>query len=329
MAGVSAPHGTVSVIPDGRLVFGLQLPVQALSVRTSMPWEREGAGPAEIVRVAQACDRAGFFYVAVCDHVAVPRGPAEMMSTTWYDPVSTLSYLAALTTSVRLMTNVYVAAYRHPLQTAKTFATLDALSGGRVVLGVGAGHLEGEFDVLGVSFAERGRRTNEAIDGIVAAWSDEWPVLDGPTWQASDVGQRPRPVQRPRPPIWIGGSGKPALRRVAERGDGWIPQGTPRAQMRDDIATILRLRDDARPGAVPEIGYITEHVYVGDPDWDLPKYTVSGPPERIAASFNELGALGVSHLQLRFATRSADELCDQIEAFGRDVGPHLEHAALT
>ncbi|HEX5616148.1 MAG TPA: TIGR03619 family F420-dependent LLM class oxidoreductase, partial [Acidimicrobiia bacterium] len=217
---MTAPHDTVSVVPDGRLVFGLQLPVQALSVRTSMPWEREGAGPDDIVRVAQTCDRAGFFYVAVCDHVAVPRGPAEMMSTTWYDPVSTLSYLAALTDTVRLMTNVYVAAYRHPLQTAKTFATLDALSGGRVVLGVGAGHLEGEFAVLGVPFAERGRLTNEAIDGIVAAWSDEWPVLDGPTWTASDVGQRPRPVQQPRPPIWIGGSGKAALRRVAERGDG-------------------------------------------------------------------------------------------------------------
>jgi probable F420-dependent oxidoreductase len=320
---------TVSIIPDGRLVYGLQLPVQALSVRTSMPWEREGAGAAEVVQTAQACDRAGFFYVAVCDHVAVPRGPAEMMSTTWYDPVSTLSYLAALTDRVRLMTNVYVVAYRHPLQTAKTFATLDALSGGRVVLGVGAGHVEGEFEALGVPFAGRGQRTDEAIDGIIAAWLDEWPVLDGPTWRARDVGQRPRPVQQPRPPVWIGGSGKPALRRVAERGDGWIPQGTPRRQMPDDIAFILRHRDELRPGAVPEIGYITEYLYVGEPGWEVPKHTVSGAPSRLVESLSELGAIGVSHLQLRFAARSAGELCDQIEAFGRDVGPHLTRVALS
>jgi probable F420-dependent oxidoreductase len=325
---MTSPPTTVSVVPQGVLAFGLQLPVQALSVRTSMPWERDGAGPAELVRVAQACDRSGFFYVAVCDHVAVPREPAETMSTTWYDPVSTLAFLAGLTERVRLMTNVYVVAYRHPLQTAKTFATLDALSDGRVVLGVGAGHVEGEFAALGVEFADRGRRTNEAIDAIRAAWLDEWPVLDGPTWHARDVGQRPRPVQRPRPPIWIGGSGTPALRRVAERGDGWIPQGTPRARMADDISTILRHRDAVRPEAVPEVGFITEHLYLGDPTWDVPRHAITGPPARIVESLDELGAIGVSHLQLRFASRSADELCDQIEAFGREVGPHLSRVPL-
>ena len=321
--------GTVSVVPDGVLAYGLQLPVQALSLRTSMPWERDGAGPAELVQVAQACDRAGFLYVAVCDHVAVPREPAETMSTTWFDPVSTLAYLAALTERVRLMTNVYVVAYRHPLQTAKTFATLDALSGGRVILGVGAGHVEGEFGALGVPFAERGGLTNEAIDGIVAAWLDEWPELDGPTWRARDVGQRPRPVQTPRPPIWIGGSGAPALRRVAERGDGWIPQGTPRARMAADIDRILRHRDAVRPAAVPEIGYITEHLYVGEPSWELPRHAIAGAPERLVESLGELGAMGVSHLQLRFASRSASELCDQIRAFGADVGPHLTRVPLT
>ena len=103
-----------------------------------------------------------------------------MMSTQWYDPVATLAYLAAATTQTRLMTNVYVPAYRHPLQVAKSFATLDALSGGRVILGVGAGHLEGEFAALGVPFAERGALLDEAIDGIVAAWTNEYPDLEGP-----------------------------------------------------------------------------------------------------------------------------------------------------
>jgi hypothetical protein len=133
------------------------------------------------------------------------------------------------------MTNVFVAAYQHPLQTAKAFATLDALSGGRTIVGVGVGHVEGEFEVLGVPFKERGARTDEAIDAITAALTDEWPEHSGDYWSFKDVGQRPRPVQDPRPPIWVGGYGKPALRRVAARGDGWIPQGTPRKQLPDDI----------------------------------------------------------------------------------------------
>ena len=162
------------------------------------------------------------------------------MSTTWYHPVATLGWIAGQTTRVRLMTNVYVAAYRHPLETAKAFATLDHLSGGRVILGVGAGHVEGEFAALGIPFAERGRITDAAIDGILEAWTDEY---------VGDVGLRPRPAARPRPPIWIGGSSKPALRRVAARGDGWIPQGTPKKEMPAAIAFIEAERDRVRPGA--------------------------------------------------------------------------------
>jgi probable F420-dependent oxidoreductase len=321
-------HDTVSIVPAGKLVAGIQLPVQALSTRTSAPWEREGSTVDDMVRVAQACDDAGFFYVAVCHHIAIPRSHVDAMSTQWFDPVPTLAYLAAKTERARVMTNVYVAPYRHPLDTAKAFATLDALSGGRVILGVGTGHVEAEFEMLGLRFEDRGKLTNEAIDGIVAAWLDEFPVLPGPHWTAKDLGQRPRPVQQPRPPIWVGGYGKPALRRVAERGDGWVPQGTPRQQLPADLAYILEHRDRVRPGAHLEFGYITEYVHLGDPDWNVPKGTLTGSPDRIVESFNELGEMGVSHLQLRFATRSAHELCDQIAAFGRDVLPHLTRKAL-
>jgi probable F420-dependent oxidoreductase len=318
----------ISIVPEGVLAYGLQLPVQALSVRTSSPWEREHSTVKDMVDVARACDDAGFLYVAVCHHVAVPREPAEMMSTQWFDPIPTLGYLAAQTTRTRVMTNVFVAAYQHPLQTAKAFATLDALSGGRTIVGVGVGHVEGEFEVLGVPFNERGARTDEAIDAITAALTDEWPEHAGTYWSFKDVGQRPRPVQDPRPPIWVGGYGKPALRRVAARGDGWIPQGTPRKQLPDDIAYILRHRDEVRPGAVPEMGFITETVYVGAPDFDIGPYSVSGSPEQLIESFNQLGAIGISHLQLRFASRAASELCEQVAAFGAEVGPHLTRRAL-
>lgn len=308
---------TVSIVPKGQLVCGMQLPVQAKSVRTAEAWERDDAvGPDALVRAAKACDDAGFFYVAVCDHVAVPRAAAEDggMSTTWYDPVATLSYLAGVTTQTRLLTNVYVAAYRHPLQTAKTFATLDALSGGRVILGVGAGHLQGEFDALGVSFAERGRLTNEAIDAIKTLWASEY---------VDELGQQPRPVQQPRPAIWIGGSGPAALRRVAERGDGWIPQGTLRKVMPESIDAIRTRRDAVRPGAPLDIGFIHEPLYLGEASWELPEFTVSGSDDRIIEKCNAMGEMGVNHLQLHFRARDIEELCDQVAAFGERIGPHL------
>ncbi|MGH9050432.1 MAG: TIGR03619 family F420-dependent LLM class oxidoreductase [Acidimicrobiia bacterium] len=310
------PYPTVSVVPDGQLVYGIQLPTVALSTRVAAPWE-EDAGIADLVRAAQTADRAGFFYVAVCDHVAIPRDLAPVMSTTWFNPVATLGFLAGQTERVRLLTNVYVAPYRRPLDTAKTFATLDALSGGRVILGVGAGHVEGEFDALGIDFADRGRLLDDAIDEIVAAWSDEF---------VRDVGQRPRPAQQPRPPIWVGGSTKPALRRVAERGDGWIPQGTPRKQMPEQIAYLRAHRDQVRPDAEPELGVITEAFYVGDPGVEVPPGTISGDAEKIAESLREYADMGVRHLQVRPWSRSIDELCDQMDAFGADVGPLLSTA---
>jgi probable F420-dependent oxidoreductase len=305
---------TVGVVPDGKLAFGIQLPVQALSRVVAAPWERE-AGVPELLRAAQTADRAGFFYVAVCDHIAIPRAYSDAMSTTWFNPIATLGFLAGQTTRTRLMTNVFVAPYRHPLDIAKAFATLDALSGGRVILGVGAGHVAGEFAALGIPFGERGRLLDRAIDGVLAAWSDEF---------VGDVGLRPRPLQQPRPPIWVGGSSKPALRRVAERGDGWIPQGTPRADMPGQIEYLLEHRDRVRPGSEIEIGAITEYCYVGDPAWDVPPDTIVGPPEKIAESLDEFGAMGVSHLQVRLRARSIGELCDQMGAFGAAVGPRLE-----
>ena len=172
-----------AVVPEGQVVWGLQLPVQSQSTRYVEGWETgPDAGPSALAAVATAADRAGAFYVAVCDHVAIPDGEVEAMGSTWYDTMTTLGWLAARTERVRLLSHVAVLPYRHPLVTAKAWCTLDALSGGRAVLGVGAGHVRDEFEALGVPFAERGRLLDEALDVVRAAFADERPVLDGPTW---------------------------------------------------------------------------------------------------------------------------------------------------
>lgn len=310
----------VSIVPAGTLVCGLQLPVAAQTTAFVQPWEAS-AGSEAIQRVAVAADRAGFFYLAVSDHVAVPRSHAAAMSTTWYDTVATLGFVAALTQRIRLLSYVWVAPYRHPLVTAKAFATLDALSGGRVILGVGAGHVEAEFAALGADFSRRGKLLDEAIDGVVKAWTDEFPVLDGPTWPARDLGQRPRPVQSPRPPIWVGGSTPAALRRAALRGDGWLPQGVPEIGMPAAIARIRALREQARGGAPIELGMNGPWLYLGRPYAALDPTTRTGSAAEIAEIFRAIKQLGIAHSGVRFRSRSCDELLDQIEAFGRDVLP--------
>ena len=291
--------------------FTMQLPVQAQSTLMAQPWE-PSAGPAELAAVARACDANGFYSVSVCDHVAIPRDLAPRMTTTWYDTVATLGWLAGITERVRLLSHVFVVAYRHPLQTAKAFATLDALSGGRAILGVGAGHVEGEFDALGVPFGARGRITDDAIAAIRAALADEWG--------GGDVGQRPRPVQPGGPPIWVGGSSAAALRRAATLGDGWLPQGPPEGGMAAAIATLRRLRDEAgREGPFVIGGGV--NVYVGEPSFEVPAWTVTGEPDKLAAAVRDQVALGANHIAVRIPSRSCDEHVDQIAAFGREVAP--------
>jgi probable F420-dependent oxidoreductase len=300
------------------VAFGMQLPIQSQSTIFVQAWEPE-AGVDELVQVARACEQAAFDYVAVCDHVAIPADKAPAMSTTWWDTVATLSYLAAVTERVRLLSHVYVLPYRHPLVVAKAWATLDRLSGGRAVLGVGTGHVEGEFDALDVPFADRGRLLDEAIDAVRAALTDEFASHQGEHWTFTDVGQRPRPVQRSLP-IWVGGSSKPAMRRAAERGDGWLPQGPPEGGMEAGIAFVRAHRAATRGDEPIVLGALSGPLYVGEPAWDTPR-CVRGPADKIAAYLRTYADLGVDQIQVGFVSRTVDELTDQVAAFAADVAP--------
>ncbi len=199
-----------------RVEIGIQLPIQAQSTAFVEPWEAD-AGASELAAIARACDDAGFGYVAVCDHVAVPVDKAEVMGSEWWDTVATLGWLAGITERVRLVSHVAVPAYRHPLAMAKAFATLDAVSGGRAVMGVGAGHVEGEFDALGRAvrrpgcaarrghrrpaglLRRRGARATTAPTGRSAAWPSS-PVRCRPAARRSgSVARRPPPSAGPAP----------------------------------------------------------------------------------------------------------------------------------
>jgi probable F420-dependent oxidoreductase len=301
----------VFTVEAGRRVIGLQLPVQAQSTYFVADWERD-AGPAELALVAQACDDAGFAYVGVCDHVALPEAVADSMGYHWVDPIATLSWLAGQTRRVRLLTHVYVLPYRHPLVAAKQFATLDHLSGGRAICGLGAGHVEAEFSRLGADFGGRGGTMDTSVPLLVAALENE--VVEG-------FGARPRPVQQPRPPLWLAGSSAPAVRRAARLGDGWLPQGPATSE---HVALLRAERERAGRTGAFAIGTITPFLYVGTPGWDLPADTLVAGPEEMATRLVDTVPGGVNQWQVRFRARSATELCDQIGAFGAGVLPLVE-----
>ncbi|MFI9616933.1 LLM class F420-dependent oxidoreductase [Streptomyces sp. NPDC052023] len=304
------------------LEYGIQLPVQSQSTLYAEPWEA-GAGPDDLVAVARAADLAGFGYVACCDHVGVPRRLASAMSTVWYDPVATLAHLAAVTERVRLLSHVAVVGLRHPLLTAKQYATLDHLSGGRLILGVGAGHVREEFEALGVDFRQRGAVLDETVDALRAALGpEEFPAHHGKLYDFEGLGQLPRPAQQVIP-LWVGGSSPAAVRRAALKGDGWLPQGDPRDRLPGQIATLRRLRAEAGIATPLTVGAIAEPLYVGRPAWDVGRRTISGPPEALAESLRAYRAMGVHQIQVRFRSRSRTELIDQMEAFGAGVAPAL------
>jgi probable F420-dependent oxidoreductase len=310
------------LVPAGQLAVGLQLPVHAQSRIFAERWEHD-AGVDEIVELACAADRLGFFYLGVCDHVAIPRGRAHAMGTTWYDLMTTLGFLAGITTRIRLLTHVMVLPARHPLQAAKAIATLDTLSRGRAILGVGAGHVPEELALAGTDFAARGRVLDESIDVLRAAMAEEFPAYDGDHVEVGDLGIAPRPVQAGGPPIWVGGSSSAALRRAGQRGDGWIPQGTPRADMPAQVARIMGHRVAAGIDAPLDLGAMAEPLYVGEPSWDIGRHSLAGSPAEHAERLRDYTDLGVTHVQVRFRSRSCAELLDQMAAFAGEVAPLL------
>jgi probable F420-dependent oxidoreductase len=188
-------------------------------------------GPA-IAEMAAAAEAAGFDAVYVTDHPAADVQWLEGGGHHALDPFVGLAFAAASTTTLRLQTHVFVAAYRNPFLAAKSVATLDALSGGRVLLGLAAGYLRPEFGALGVDFDERNELLDECIEVMKQVWTEDAVAVEGRHFKARAVTMRPRPASDPHPPIWVGGNSRRAMRRAVDLGQGWVPFPNPVAAAR-------------------------------------------------------------------------------------------------
>ncbi|MDY6997698.1 MAG: LLM class F420-dependent oxidoreductase [Actinomycetota bacterium] len=209
--------------------IGLSTPVVMQLPGVSSAWEQR-AGPDDLARIARTADEQGFDHLTCAEHVAVPAADAGRRGSTYWDPLSTLSFLAAHTSRIRLTTAVVVLGYHHPLEIAKRYGTLDRLSGGRLVLGVGVGSLAAEFDLLGAVFDGRGERADEAIVALRESLSNTEPRFHGDFYRFDGFALQPCAVQ-PRVPIWVGGRTQRSLRRAVELGDGWMPFGLGATQL--------------------------------------------------------------------------------------------------
>jgi probable F420-dependent oxidoreductase len=201
--------------------FGLTTPVVTAHPRHRAAWEEE-SGPAEIARIAAAADRLGYHHLTCSEHVAIPRAAAPVRGTRYYDPLATFGFLAGQTARIRFLTHVLVLPYHHPLAIAKRYGTLDRLSGGRLILGVGVGTLEEEFELLGVEYAGRGPAYEDALRALRAAFGRREPVYAGTHHRFEGLVVDPCGMQE-RIPIWLGGRSPRSLRRALALGDGWDP----------------------------------------------------------------------------------------------------------
>jgi probable F420-dependent oxidoreductase len=182
-------------------------------------------GPREWRRVATTADDLGYATLTVSEHIAIADYDVDRLGPFWPDAVSMLTFLATCTERIRVDARVLVLPYHRPVGLAKALATIDYLSAGRLNVSVGVGHSEPEFAALGVPYADRGAIMDESLDVLVELWTAPQPSFAGRFFQVQGVTFAPRPVQQPRPPIYIGGNSRPALRRAA-RFDGWQPNPT-------------------------------------------------------------------------------------------------------
>jgi len=208
-----------------------------------------------IAEIAAAAERLGYHMVYATEHPMPERSWLESGGHHALDPFVTLGYAAATTRRVRLLTNLIVLSYRSPIVTAKAATTLDRLSGGRLTMGVGAGYLEPEFRALGADFERRNENADEALPAMKLAWTGDWHRFEGSGGETTEHRSLPIPIQRPHPPIWMGGNSKMAIRRAVAHCQGWMPfPAPPKMASRVRTASLVSPEDLAE-----RLGYLRAH----------------------------------------------------------------------
>jgi probable F420-dependent oxidoreductase len=287
------------------------------------------ATPEGIVASAAKAEELGFDAVLVNDHIIVDRSPRSAPWTNTYDPLVALSFIAAHTTRIGLGLSVLIMPYRNPIATAKMLATIDRMSGGRLIAGIGVGWNEAEFKALGVPFHERGPRTTEYLRIWQACWSPAEVSFAGKFFAFSDMHCNPKPLQQPHPPIWIGGASDAALRRAAAFAAVWQPTPMPVADLVDRQAALRKACNQIGRQHPPEtrMSFRVEFSPITGkaPPPGAERPIGHGTAAEVAADLLRYReAAGLNAFQINFhGNRSLGQLLDSMDCFMREVKPLL------
>jgi probable F420-dependent oxidoreductase len=274
--------------------LGIAPPIVNCSTDRSADWETGGSG-ADLVAIAQAGELFGYHHITCAEHIGLPEHAAAVRGDTYWEPLSTLSYIAAQTSSIRLVTNVLVLGYHHPLEIAKSYGTLDRLSGGRVTLGLGVGTLIEEFELLGSPFEDRGVRADDALRALRASLGQHQPAYSGPYFQFGGLIVEPHAIQD-RIPFWIGGRSRRSLRRATSLAQGWMPFGLAPEEVSAMLAEVDQPADFEVVLLPPEPFDPIDH------------------PEDTLQSLETLNRSGATMINVRTENRSLAHYLEQLQA---------------
>ena len=312
------------------------------------------AGPEAYRAIATRAEELGYDHIWLGDHIVMPsRTESDYPDTETGespfdpdqpapDPLATMAYLAGCTTSIKVGTFVLIVPQREPVSTAKIISTVDYMSGGRFLLGVGVGWQEEEFLAVGVdTFRQRGRVTDEYLRIFKELWTEDSPEFDGQYSRFSRIRFYPKPTRRPHPPIWVGGYTKAAMRRAAALGDVWSPVGQqPQAALEpDEMAQAIQELGDltesaGRPRSAVEVSYTASILF--NPRSAGPRRTLTGTTEEIASDVRGFKDAGVEHFVFAYGSdreglppidsffgSDVEEILASIELFAKDVIPRI------
>ena len=306
------------------------------------------AKPETLLKLAQAAERLRYSSVFVSDHVILPTAARSMYpydpsgqfpggsNQDYLEPLTVLGHLARATRKIRLGPSVLVIPYRNPVVTAKMLATLDVLSGGRLILGAGVGWLEEEFVALGAPpFKDRGRVTDEYLRVMRECWTKDQIRFEGKYYRVRDIAFLPKPVQKGGIPIWVGGHTDAALRRAGELGDGWHPIGLRPPALLNPVEYADKVKQvqawAQRAGRDPKAITLTFRVPMEvrpkrakAPAGDRPMF--QGMADQVIADIRQYQALGVTHFVFDFTIPDQNHMLTTMERFADEVFAKVKRA---
>jgi probable F420-dependent oxidoreductase len=312
-----------------------------MQIGFNLPVSGPMASPDIMAGIAQLGESLGFDYLTLTDHIALPdtSTPGYPYSTTgeFYTPdpghrveqLTTAAWIAARTSTIRIVLAVMVVPHRPAVLAAKMLATIDVLSGGRLVVGIGAGWLKAELDAVSTTpFAERGAVTDETIDAMRTIWTQDRPVFHGRYVHIDGLLTDPKPLQKPHPPIWVGGESSPSMRRAARVGDAWYPIGSNNAHLLDTlprltagIARIRALTEAAGrdPAAMGVVYRVKRHGQPAPLATDGHRRLFTGTVANTIEDIEAVKAIGVTALDFDFEGRDAGRSAADMKKFHHEV----------